>query len=59
MDRGRIQVEGEKAVKAEGKGDKDAVEEEAAWPFCGISGARHSIWRDMLPPCARIPQWSR
>lgn len=59
VDKSGIQPEGEEAAAAEGKLDKDAVEEEAAWPFCGISGARHSIWRDMLPPCARMPQWSR
>lgn len=28
------------------KRNKDEVEVEAVWPFCGISGARHSIWRD-------------
>lgn len=27
--------------------DKGDVEVEALWPFCGITGARHSIWRDM------------
>lgn len=41
------------------KHDKDEVEVEVLWPFCGITGARHSIWRDMQPPCACIPQWSR
>lgn len=29
------------------KHDKGEVEVEALWPFCGITGARHSIWRDM------------
>lgn len=58
VDKGGVQPEGEETGAAEGKLDKDAVEEEAAWPFCGISGARHSIWRDMLPPCARMPRWS-
>lgn len=52
--RGEIQQEGEEDGAAEGERDKDAVEEEAAWPFCGISGARHSIWRDMLPPYATV-----
>lgn len=59
VNKGGIQPAGEEAAAAEGKLDKDAVEEEAAWPFCGISGARHSIWGDMLPPCARMPRWSR
>lgn len=34
--------------------DKDKVEVEALWPFCGISGARYSIFRAMLPPYACI-----
>lgn len=43
MDKGGIQPEGEEPAAGEGELDKDAGEEEAAWPFCGISGARHSI----------------
>lgn len=39
---------------AEGERGKDARRREVAWPFCGISGARHSIWRDMLPPYATV-----
>lgn len=40
------------------KDDKDGVQAEALWPFCGIGGARHSIWRPAWPPRARMPQWS-
>lgn len=34
-------------ASGEKKDDKDEVEVEASWPFCGITGARHSIWRDI------------
>lgn len=47
--KGESQREGE-----EDGATRTPAEGEAAWPFCGISGARHSIWRDMLPPYATV-----
>lgn len=33
-------------VPGDNKHDKDKGEVEVLWPFHGITGARHSIWRD-------------